>query len=295
MNVLIVDDSKAMRLIVKRTLRQAGLGDLTVHEAGNGKEALEQISSVHPELVLSDLNMPEMNGLELLRAVRGSGNNVKFGLVTSEGSAEIRAEALEAGANFMVVKPFTPDGFKQAISSDGDGLGAVQGHAVSGAGELPSIDVLEKTVDMLVGPKVKMEKGKLTRPDGRRPGALVTYGADDGSIEVVASFELDIVIAGACALTGLPANTVSEHRNATISAKALPDGVKENANEFFNVFGSVFVGEKPGSGKLREVVVPATGFPDNILKMIRKPKARVDVAAEVEGYGKGGFSLFRIE
>jgi two-component system chemotaxis response regulator CheY len=86
--ILIVDDSRVMRNIVTRTLRQAGLGDHDFVEAGNGLEALEVISSVAPDLVISDWNMPEMNGLELLQKLRASGNQTTFGFVTSEGSSQ---------------------------------------------------------------------------------------------------------------------------------------------------------------------------------------------------------------
>lgn len=115
MKVLIVDDSKAMRLIVGRTLKQAGLPDLTVVEATNGAEALEKIESSAPDFVLSDWNMPEMNGIDLLREVRKRGHAVKFAFVTSESSPETHATAIEAGAAFVVTKPFTPETLQEAF------------------------------------------------------------------------------------------------------------------------------------------------------------------------------------
>lgn len=111
MKILIVDDSKAMRMIVKRTLKQAGFGDATMNEATNGKEGLDAINADAPDLVLCDWNMPEMTGIELLRALRADGNDVKFGFVTSEGTAEMRQQAQEAGALFLISKPFTANDF----------------------------------------------------------------------------------------------------------------------------------------------------------------------------------------
>lgn len=116
MKILIVDDSKAMRMIVKRTLRQAGLGDHETQEAGDGTEALPVISSWRPDLVLSDWNMPEMNGIDLLRQVRDAGDTVRFGFVTSEGSDEMRRLAKEAGAEFLITKPFDADTFSVALA-----------------------------------------------------------------------------------------------------------------------------------------------------------------------------------
>ncbi len=115
MNVLIVDDSKAMRMIVKRTLRQAGYGDVTVKEAGNGKEALEVLEGWQPDLILCDWNMPEMSGLQLLHEVTARGLDLKFGFVTSEGTTAMRKMASAAGAQFLIHKPFTADDFRKTL------------------------------------------------------------------------------------------------------------------------------------------------------------------------------------
>jgi two-component system chemotaxis response regulator CheY len=116
MRILIVDDSKAMRMIVQRALRQAGYGDHTLKEASNGQEALEAIRKNKPDMVLSDWNMPVLNGIDLLKALRAEGNAVKFGFVTSEGTPEMRQLARESGAAFLIAKPFTADTFKLELS-----------------------------------------------------------------------------------------------------------------------------------------------------------------------------------
>jgi len=113
--ILIVDDSKAMRLIIRRTLRQAGLGEYEVQEAANGHEALLAIEQHDPLLVLSDWNMPEMNGYELLTEIKARKLKLKFGFVTTEGTAEMQERATGAGALFLIVKPFTPEQFRAAL------------------------------------------------------------------------------------------------------------------------------------------------------------------------------------
>ena len=113
--ILIVDDSKAMRMIVTRTLRQAGFAEHAFLEAGDGAEGLALVASEQPDLVLSDWNMPEMSGIECLEALRASGSQVPFGFVTSEGSPEMRAKAANAGAIFLIAKPFNEDTFKDAL------------------------------------------------------------------------------------------------------------------------------------------------------------------------------------
>jgi two-component system, chemotaxis family, chemotaxis protein CheY len=117
MKVLIVDDSTAMRSIVRRTLRQAGYGEWEVVEARNGREALEAIFRETPDLVLSDWNMPEMGGLELLQAARAAGSRVNFGFITSEGTPAFRHQAAESGALFLVTKPFSPDALQKVLSA----------------------------------------------------------------------------------------------------------------------------------------------------------------------------------
>lgn len=117
MKILIIDDSKAMRMIVKRTLKQAGFGDATMSEATNGREGLAAIEADKPDLVLCDWNMPEMTGIELLRELRARGNEVKFGFVTSEGTAEMRQQAQDSGAAFLISKPFTAEIFADQIGA----------------------------------------------------------------------------------------------------------------------------------------------------------------------------------
>ncbi len=115
MKILVVDDSKTMRMIVRRTLRQAGYGSHAVEESANGKEALDSIKASHPDLVLCDWNMPEMNGLELLQALKAEEICVNFGFVTSEGTDEMRSTASENGALFLITKPFTADVFQEKL------------------------------------------------------------------------------------------------------------------------------------------------------------------------------------
>lgn len=115
MKILVADDSRVMRQIVTRTLRQAGFSGHEIIEACDGKEALARAVEIKPDLVLSDWNMPEMNGIQFLRELRNSGMNVPFGFVTSESTTEMRQTAEEAGALFLIAKPFTADTFREVL------------------------------------------------------------------------------------------------------------------------------------------------------------------------------------
>lgn len=114
---LIVDDSSVMRKIVERALRQAGLDSLTVHEAGSGTEGLELLRAKNVDLILSDINMPSMDGLEFLRQIRAQ--NLAVGvpvvMITTESSEEHVKQAIQAGARGYIRKPFTADQVKERV------------------------------------------------------------------------------------------------------------------------------------------------------------------------------------
>ncbi len=116
MDILVVDDSKVMRSLVQRAIRQAGYRGLEFGEAENGVQALQKLTEVQPKLVLSDWNMPEMTGIEFLQQVRAGANKVPFGFITSESSAQIREMAVENGAQFIITKPFTSDDVQEALT-----------------------------------------------------------------------------------------------------------------------------------------------------------------------------------
>jgi two-component system chemotaxis response regulator CheY len=115
--ILVVDDSRAMRMIVMRSIRQAGYPDHEVVQAEDGQVALDAITAgLQPELVLCDWNMPNLSGMEFLQALRATGSTVPFGFVTSEGTALMRQQARAAGALFLLAKPFTIDGFAAELT-----------------------------------------------------------------------------------------------------------------------------------------------------------------------------------
>lgn len=116
-HALIVDDSSVMRKIVERALRQAGLDGMVVHEAGNGMEALEALRAGPVDLILSDINMPAMDGLELLRQIKAQNlaPGVPVVMVTTESSEEHVRQAIAAGARGYIRKPFTPEQVKERV------------------------------------------------------------------------------------------------------------------------------------------------------------------------------------
>ena len=117
--VLVVDDSSTMRKIVSRSLRQAGLEFDEILEASDGQEALNVLENENVDLILSDINMPNMDGLEFLRQKKENDaiKNIPVVMITTEGGADIIGEAKQLGAAGSIKKPFKPDTINEVIGA----------------------------------------------------------------------------------------------------------------------------------------------------------------------------------
>ena len=114
---LIVDDSSVMRKIVERSLRQAGITLTKVLEAGNGVEGLSTLADNKVDLILCDINMPVMDGLEFVKSLGNVPNakGVPVVMITTEGSEAHVVQALSNGARGYIRKPFTSDQVKEQV------------------------------------------------------------------------------------------------------------------------------------------------------------------------------------
>lgn len=113
MKILLVDDSKTMRNIQKSVLSQ--LGFTNVEEACDGQDALSKVGAYQPDLILLDWNMPNMDGLTFIKTYRQTNKTTPVMMVTTEAEKSRVIEAIKAGVNNYVVKPFTPDVLSQRI------------------------------------------------------------------------------------------------------------------------------------------------------------------------------------
>jgi len=117
-DILVVDDSAAIRKILQRVLRQTGMAIRTIFEAGDGQEALAVLRTERPNLVLTDINMPRMDGLQLLAAIRAVAEwrDLPVVMITTEGGEAKVGEAVRLGAAGYVRKPFTADQIKEKLA-----------------------------------------------------------------------------------------------------------------------------------------------------------------------------------
>lgn len=114
MKVMLVDDSRTMRNIQKSALAEIGYTNIV--EACDGQDALSRVKAEMPELILLDWNMPNMDGLTFLKAFRTENKSTLVIMVTTEAEKSRVVEAIKAGVNNYLVKPFTPDQLNQRIS-----------------------------------------------------------------------------------------------------------------------------------------------------------------------------------
>ncbi len=115
MDVLVVDDAPTMRRIVRSLLRELGMKN--VREAEDGNAALESLKTKKADLVVSDWNMPNMSGIELLKAIRGDGGlkDLPVLMITAEAKKENIMAAVQAGVNNYIVKPFNAQTLQEKI------------------------------------------------------------------------------------------------------------------------------------------------------------------------------------
>ncbi len=113
MKVLVADDSGIMRKIIARSLNACGVSDIV--EAADGKEAWDLFRAEPCDIVLTDWNMPEMSGLELLQTIRGSGSDVPVIMITTEAEKTRVIEAIQAGVTDYLCKPFEQEELRDKL------------------------------------------------------------------------------------------------------------------------------------------------------------------------------------
>lgn len=115
MKVLIVDDSRAMRAYAQGSLKT--VADCQIDEASSGFEALRLLPRANYDVIVTDINMPDINGLELIRFIRGSERhqNVPIVIISTQASQVDRARAMELGADIFLPKPFKPNELVQTV------------------------------------------------------------------------------------------------------------------------------------------------------------------------------------
>jgi two-component system, chemotaxis family, chemotaxis protein CheY len=115
MKLLIVDDSMFIRILIKQALDTGGFEPLEIKEAGNAEDALPLLREFKPDMLILDLNLPGMSGMQLIETIKKEGLKIRYGVVTSNRDQEVNQKAREAGAAFFISKPFTKNSFLETL------------------------------------------------------------------------------------------------------------------------------------------------------------------------------------
>ena len=117
-SILIVDDSLPMRSVIKKTFRSAGYASAQFLEAADGRQALELMKNDWIDLVVTDYNMPVMNGLDFIKAIQSQDlfKEIPVIVVSTEGNETKIKEFMDAGASGYITKPFTPESIRDLVT-----------------------------------------------------------------------------------------------------------------------------------------------------------------------------------
>jgi two-component system chemotaxis response regulator CheY len=116
-SILIVDDSLPMRSVIKRTIKAAGYGNADLLEAANGQEAIDLLKNSWVDIIITDYNMPVMNGLEFIEMIKKDklSKDIPVVVISTEGNETKIKEFMDCGAEGYITKPFTPESIRDLI------------------------------------------------------------------------------------------------------------------------------------------------------------------------------------
>ncbi len=297
MKILIVDDSKAMQHIVKRGLEKLGYDDLEIVLASSGIDALELAKDWKPKLILSDWHMPEMTGLELMHELSKAMLDIDIGFVTTESSPERIKEATDAGALFVVSKPFDVETLHNAVLPVLQRKGIKNPNLViEGASSkdnsdklnlvLPKSESLQKALKLLTVKEISVAAKDIDDPKGSwLPCVIGLFGVDDKkNIKVVVVF--DIL---AAMILGANTDTVSKNLiDTAIKEKVIPKDVIANCERALHLI-SLVINRDVGSKELTMISMSTlTTNVDKLAALVgRKEVTRIDYGVSNKDYSNG--------
>jgi CheY-like chemotaxis protein len=297
MKILIVDDSKAMQHIVKRSLEKLGYDDLEIVLASNGTDALKLAKEWKPKLILSDWHMPKMTGLELMRELSMAMLDIDIGFVTTESSPKRIKEATDAGALFVLSKPFDVETLHKAVwpvlqkrSIKNSQLDIAKEASQGESGKMdivmPKSQSLQKALQLLTVKEISVSTQYMDHPNASWfPCVIGLFGLDnEKNIKVV--FVFDIL---AAMILGNNTELVSKSMiDTAIEDKVIPKDVIANCERALNMI-SLVINRDVASREL--TMISMSTLTTNIDKLAvlvgRKGVKRIDYSVSNNSYSEG--------
>lgn len=287
--LMLVDDSRVMRQLVRRSVRQAGFKPAEVVEAENGLDALRQLERFRPSLILSDWNMPGMGGLELLEALRAKDDMTPLGFVTSESTPAMRASAMGKGALFLLTKPFTASDVRYVLENAGfRPTGNLRGSAKrTQIGHKPfGPELVKELLDHLVGQQT-MIRPCPRMPPSVRPAISMSWIDDDDNLLYGGLCELQLGAALGAALSMRPASAVGQ----LIASGKIAEDLQPDCREVFNVMSRTFTDAGSVRVRLDEIVFSPAPPVESVVQLNRTAPARRDFKIAIGRHGAGRLAL----
>ena len=297
MKILIVDDSKAMQHIVKRGLEKLGYDDLEIVLASSGMDALKLAKEWQPTLILSDWHMPEMTGIELMHELSTAMLDIDIGFVTTESSPERIKEATDAGALFVVSKPFDVETLHNAVLPVLQRTGTknssleIENEVKPNNPDnieivMPKSESLQKALKLLTVKEISLSEKEVDDPNTSwLPCVIGLFGFDnEKNIKVVVVF--DIL---AAMILGANSDTISKSMiDAAIKDKVIPKDVIANCERALNMI-SLVINREVASREL--TMISMSTLTTNIDKLAvpvgRKGVTRIDYNVSNKDYNDG--------
>jgi CheY-like chemotaxis protein len=302
MKFLIVDDSPAMQTIIRRSLEKAGYKDNDFRTAANGVIALDIIREWEPDLVISDWYMPEMDGIELIRALSREMLNIKVGLITTETSEQKNQEAITAGALFVVHKPFEVVELQNAILPivqgcvEGEKLLSTYKPPRDTPGynlQMPSLSAISKIIDGYTEIPISIVP---TGPQAINyqylPYVMGLFTEQEkGAIKAICILDLRTAAILGGSFTGAAAQEVRD----IIQLKTLPKPYLDNIKRLLKMFSALF---HDGGGK-QDLILKSTHLIPKPFERLDKlggssTDKRIDLKVQADQYGEGQLIIMAV-
>lgn len=290
--VLVVDDSRAIQAIIRRILETSGTDELQVQCASSGAEALAQVDSFRPDLVLSDWHMPGVSGIEMLQTLRQMGHaDIALGFVTTETATDCLAQARRNGAAFVLNKPFQDHELRAAVSQCLKPAMVTADPAVPRVAAIDSVSQLQQLLFTHLGTRsfVLSKRHCAGVFVEQTPQMVVLYGSAGRK----GAYALGLLDASASCLIGGMAAGNSPDEIRTMISKAQPGaGHFEHAQRFMLAVAGLLHKRSPADVPAFSVAKMAQQPFDKVAALIANNNGRSDFELGLSGLGEGRMSFF---
>lgn len=294
---IVVDDSRAIQSIIRRTLAAGGYDKDSVHTVSSGSEALDLVSSLNPDLIVTDWHMPGMSGLELLQALRQSGHTrIKVGLVTTEVSESRLLEARNNGVEFILHKPFE-DG--ELLAKVHQAVGAPASREVAPAPAtapveaFASAEVVRKILaQTLRDAPFTLEKAEAIRLEKGTPKVLLGLYSPAGKKTVNGLCLMDITCLGLLGGSALGYKTAQIQN--VIATGEISEPLFQRATAFLKDLASLFPKLADTETQLARSNVVSVEL-DLLKKALQNNIGLQAYTLNIPGVGQGRFALVKLQ